>query len=569
MVRRRAGRPRGDARRPPRRLARPARPLPGRPGRQADGQVAEGRAGPLIEAVGRDEFKARLLRWLPLVDRPRTQCASRGRRLGSPTEDDLLQPPHVDLLKGLAWCAGLEADRDLARALAALALSAYRKVPGQGPQARRRSATRPSRRSGMMPGMDAVGQLALLKVKVKFGPAQKEIEKALTAAAEREGLPRDEIEELAVPAYGLDEVGRRRESLGDYAAELVVEGKTPSFAGQGRRRQAAQVGPGRRQEGARRGAQGAASGGQGRRQDADRPARAASTACSSPARPGRSRLARALPRPPARRHDRPPADLALRTDGKAARRHLARRPARRRRRPAARRARRRARRSSSGTRSAGRSTRSLAWRDWLDRHQVRQPFKQAHREVYLLTDAERGTAHLLQPLRRPRPAPAPVPRPLRRPRLAEQAPPDGRRRLPADEQDLPEWGLRAEFWVEGIGDEYGRDTTESGAYLHLTTDQVRFYEIGAAAALRPRRRRRLLARLEPGRRRAAAARRVPPLVFSEVMRDVDLFVGVASVGNDPTWDDGGPDGRYATTGNATASATSRPTARRARPCSSG
>jgi hypothetical protein len=34
------------------------------------------------------------------------------------------------------------------------------------------------------------------------------------------------------------------------------------------------------------------------------------------------------------------------------------------------------------------------------------------------------------------------------------------------------------------------------------------------------------------------------LVFSEIMRDVDLFVGVASVGNDPTWQDGGPDGRY-------------------------
>jgi hypothetical protein len=34
------------------------------------------------------------------------------------------------------------------------------------------------------------------------------------------------------------------------------------------------------------------------------------------------------------------------------------------------------------------------------------------------------------------------------------------------------------------------------------------------------------------------------LVFSELMRDVDLFVGVASVGNDPTWQDGGPEGRY-------------------------
>jgi hypothetical protein len=37
---------------------------------------------------------------------------------------------------------------------------------------------------------------------------------------------------------------------------------------------------------------------------------------------------------------------------------------------------------------------------------------------------------------------------------------------------------------------------------------------------------------------------IPPLVFSEIMRDVDLFVGVASVGNDPAWQDGGPDGQY-------------------------
>jgi hypothetical protein len=34
------------------------------------------------------------------------------------------------------------------------------------------------------------------------------------------------------------------------------------------------------------------------------------------------------------------------------------------------------------------------------------------------------------------------------------------------------------------------------------------------------------------------------LVFSEIMRDVDMFVGVASVGNDPNWLDGGGTVRY-------------------------
>jgi len=31
-----------------------------------------------------------------------------------------------------------------------------------------------------------------------------------------------------------------------------------------------------------------------------------------------------------------------------------------------------------------------AWRDWLEAHEVRQPFMQAHREIYLLTDTERA-----------------------------------------------------------------------------------------------------------------------------------------------------------------------------------
>jgi len=37
---------------------------------------------------------------------------------------------------------------------------------------------------------------------------------------------------------------------------------------------------------------------------------------------------------------------------------------------------------------------------------------------------------------------------------------------------------------------------------------------------------------------------VPALVFSEIMHDVDLFVGVGSIGNDPAWRDCGRETRY-------------------------
>jgi hypothetical protein len=51
---------------------------------------------------------------------------------------------------------------------------------------------------------------------------------------------------------------------------------------------------------------------------------------------------------------------------------------------------------------------------------------------------------------------------------------------PPASRELAAWGIRAEFWIEGIGDAYGQDTNEAGTYLRLASDQVRFYRTGAA-----------------------------------------------------------------------------------------
>lgn len=97
--------------------------------------------------------------------------------------------------------------------------------------------------------------------------------------------------------------------------------------------------------------------------------------------------------------------------------------------------------------------------------------------------------------------------------------------------------------MEGAGTEYGTDTNAAGTFLCLSTDQVRFYPLAA-----PEHRAHASGGGYYSRTHGAGEpvplEQIPPLVFSEVMRDVDLFVGVASVGNDPTWFDGGPQGRY-------------------------
>jgi len=161
-----------------------------------------------------------------------------------------------------------------------------------------------------------------------------------------------------------------------------------------------------------------------------------------------------------------------------------------------------------------------AWRDLLTEREIRQPFRQAFREVYHLTPAEletrvysnRFAAHI-----------------LRYQRLYALFKTRGwttRMLGPWDGGDEAEatrevagrrW--RARFfhsYVEGF-----QETALAG------TDQVRFEHRTA------------------GTWREAALAEVPPVVFSELMRDVDLFIGVTSIAADPEWADRGA-GRHQT-----------------------
>jgi hypothetical protein len=159
-----------------------------------------------------------------------------------------------------------------------------------------------------------------------------------------------------------------------------------------------------------------------------------------------------------------------------------------------------------------------AWRDLLTERCIRQPFKQAFREIYLLTPAEEQTrvysnrfaAHIVHYLRMFALFRA---RGWKSDRLGPWDGGDGdeaERTLAAGE-----WRVRFfHTWADWAGDELA------------ATDQVRFDRRVAGAW------------------REAPLADVPPLVFSEAMRDVDLFVGVTSIAADPDWTDGGPERTY-------------------------
>ncbi|GAA2107029.1 DUF4132 domain-containing protein [Actinomadura alba] len=157
-----------------------------------------------------------------------------------------------------------------------------------------------------------------------------------------------------------------------------------------------------------------------------------------------------------------------------------------------------------------------AWRDLLTERRIRQPFKQAFREIYLLTPAEletrsysnRFAAHIVH-----------------------------YRRLYAL--------LKGRGWTttmlgpwDGGGEADAERTLAAGewraSFYHEYADWAEDLELAATDQVR-------FARREDGTWRDAPLADVPAIVFSEAMRDVDLFVGVTSLAADPDWADHGED----------------------------
>lgn len=152
----------------------------------------------------------------------------------------------------------------------------------------------------------------------------------------------------------------------------------------------------------------------------------------------------------------------------------------------------------------------LAWREKLQQAHVQQPIRQAFREVYLLTDAERasGTSskrfagHLLRQFQL-------------NALLSErgwsytlQGSWDGHN---SPYKVMQRWGLSVEFELEPK-DEFSDIQGGTGVYAYVESGEFYFSSEDAGVI---------------------SLADVPPLLFSELLRDMDLFVGVCSVANDP------------------------------------
>ena len=138
------------------------------------------------------------------------------------------------------------------------------------------------------------------------------------------------------------------------------------------------------------------------------------------------------------------------------------------------------------------------WRNFILTNEIKQPFKQAYREIYLVTDAEVTTStysnRYLNHIIRHQKFVA----------LAKQ-------RL---------WEYASVFAVDYPNIEYSdykiKATLDiNGRHEYVTTERVHFRDISKNEAM--------------------PMEEIPPIIFSETMRDVDLFVGVCSIGAEEIW----------------------------------
>ncbi|HAV65101.1 MAG TPA: hypothetical protein DCY13_22365, partial [Verrucomicrobiales bacterium] len=317
----------------------------------------------------------------------------------------------------------------------------------------------------------------MLKARTKFGSALKEIDKAYAFAAAKLGLPVEEIEEMAVPAYGLTEVGVCEEPMGEFTARLTVTGGGTEIAwvkadGKVQKGVPAAV----KKEFAEELKELKAAAKDIERMLPAQKERIDNLFLQQKSWPFAIWRERYLDHPLVGVISRRllwvfttggKAVTGIWFDGRLVDVDLQ---------PVA---------ASQETtvelwHPIGRDLAEImGWRGWLDAQQIQQPFKQAHRQVYLLTDAERNTRtysnrfaghvikqHQFNALCAARGWKNKL-------RLMVDAD------FPPASKLLPQWGLRAEYWIEGAGDEYGRDTNETGTFLYLTTDQVRFHPVEA------------------------------------------------------------------------------------------
>lgn len=175
------------------------------------GKTWKKRACDVVHALGEQEVFESILRWLALGPTPGQLPEAR-----SPIEDSPFQ-------KGAVWILALSNRPEAALGIGDFAIECLRKIRMLGAVSQKVGFAC-LQALGSMECNEAISQLARLRSKIKYVIAQRLIEKCLKQAAERTGLTVDELEDMSVPHCSLNQEGKAEFALGDVLATVQLAG---------------------------------------------------------------------------------------------------------------------------------------------------------------------------------------------------------------------------------------------------------------------------------------------------------------------------------------------------------
>ena len=149
---------------------------------------------------------------------PQRQIEGGWTHYSDPTE---IHTTYADMLRGLVWSSSLFDNEELISAVGNAAEKCFQKVPDVGPRSPKIGNACLIALSSIS-SLYAVSQLGRLKSRARHVSTRKQIARALERAATNAGMTETDLEEIAVPKFGLQEIGRFHEVLGEFTAEVNV-----------------------------------------------------------------------------------------------------------------------------------------------------------------------------------------------------------------------------------------------------------------------------------------------------------------------------------------------------------
>lgn len=169
-------------------------------------------AAELVQAIGETSFQSMFQRWTELLSEKEIEGQSNG-----------IDGTNEHIACGLVRCAVFQPTDRTTAILGTLATNMYRSVPGVGPRSMRVGnaciAT-----LGAMNTVDSISQLAIVKTKVKKRSLQLMVARQLEALVKARNTSLEDLEELTIPSYGLTEVGTRIESCEKLRVKMIASG---------------------------------------------------------------------------------------------------------------------------------------------------------------------------------------------------------------------------------------------------------------------------------------------------------------------------------------------------------